>query len=117
MKLKLLIASGLIAATSINAATWKYAFGEGLNDPQGIYASAFKEFIEDSSRHKIELYKVGSLGEEADMMEQAKGGLLHFIGQSTGYMEQFLKWMFLLCLMFCQQTQNNLIIFLKIQKL
>ena len=85
-KLKILLLSGLIAATSMNAATWKYAFGEGETDPQGIYATAFKDFVEDNSRHKIELYKVGSLGEEADMMEQAKAGLLHFIGQSTGYM-------------------------------
>jgi TRAP-type C4-dicarboxylate transport system substrate-binding protein len=76
----------LFAATSMSAATWKYAFGEGISDPQGIYATAFKEFIEENSRHKIELYTVGSLGEEADMMEQAKAGLLQFIGQSTGYM-------------------------------
>jgi len=84
--LKGLVIAGLITATSLSAATWKYAFGEGMSDPQGIYANAFKDFVEDNSRHKIELYKVGSLGEEADMMEQAKAGLLHFIGQSTGYM-------------------------------
>jgi len=84
--LKVLVLAAFLAATSINAATWKYAFGEGMNDPQGIYANAFKEFIEENSRHKVKLYKVGSLGEEADMMEQAKAGLLHFIGQSTGYM-------------------------------
>ncbi|WP_417332449.1 TRAP transporter substrate-binding protein DctP [Halarcobacter sp.] len=85
-KFKGLVLAGMLAATSMSAATWKYAFGEGVSDPQGIYATAFKDFIEDNSRHKIELYKVGSLGEEADMMEQAKAGLLHFIGQSTGYM-------------------------------
>ncbi len=85
-KLKMLLVAGMIAATSLSADTWKYAFGEGMSDPQGIYANAFKDFIEENSRHKIELYKVGSLGEEADMMEQAKAGLLHFIGQSTGYM-------------------------------
>lgn len=85
-KFKGLVLAGMLAATSLSAATWKYAFGEGVSDPQGIYATAFKDFIEDNSRHKIELYKVGSLGEEADMMEQAKAGLLQFIGQSTGYM-------------------------------
>jgi TRAP-type C4-dicarboxylate transport system substrate-binding protein len=85
-KLKMLLVAGMIATTSLSADTWKYAFGEGMSDPQGIYANAFKDFIEENSRHKIELYKVGSLGEEADMMEQAKAGLLHFIGQSTGYM-------------------------------
>ncbi len=78
----------LIAATSMNlyAAEWKYAMGEGLNDPQGIYATAFKSFIEENSRHKIKIYPVGSLGEETDMMEQTKGGILQFLGQSTGYM-------------------------------
>lgn len=85
-KFKGLVLAGMLAATSMSAATWKYAFGEGVSDPQGIYATAFKDFVEENSRHKIELYKVGSLGEEADMMEQAKAGILHFIGQSTGYM-------------------------------
>ncbi len=84
--LKGLALASLITATSLSAATWKYAFGEGTSDPQGIYATAFKGFIEDNSRNKIELYKVGSLGEETDMMEQTRAGLLHFLGQSTGYM-------------------------------
>ncbi|MCF8087873.1 MAG: TRAP transporter substrate-binding protein DctP [Desulfotignum sp.] len=78
----------LIAATSFSvyAAEWKYAMGEGVNDPQGIYATAFKNFIEENSRHTIEIYPVGSLGEEADMLEQTKAGILQFLGQSTGYM-------------------------------
>lgn len=78
----------LIAVTSMNvySAEWKYAMGEGLNDPQGIYATAFKSFIEENSRHKIKIYPVGSLGEETDMMEQTKAGILQFLGQSTGYM-------------------------------
>jgi TRAP-type C4-dicarboxylate transport system substrate-binding protein len=78
----------LIAATGMNlyAAEWKYAMGEGVNDPQGIYATAFKSFIEENSRHKINIYPVGSLGEETDMMEQTKAGILQFLGQSTGYM-------------------------------
>jgi len=78
----------LIAVTSMNlyAEEWKYAMGEGVNDPQGIYATAFKSFIEENSRHKIKIYPVGSLGEETDMMEQTKAGILQFLGQSTGYM-------------------------------
>lgn len=84
--IKLLVAAAFVATSSLSAATWKYAFGEGMSDPQGIYANAFKEYIEDNSRHTIQLYTVGSLGEEADMMEQARSGILHFIGQSTGYM-------------------------------
>lgn len=78
----------LLAATSINAYAeeWKYAMGEGVTDPQGIYATAFQSYIEENSRHKIKIYPVGSLGEETDMMEQAKAGILQFLGQSTGYM-------------------------------
>lgn len=86
INLKPLVLAGMIAATSLSAATWKYAFGEGASDPQGIYAIAFKNFIEENSRNKIELYKVGSLGEETDLMEQTRAGLIQFLGQSTGYM-------------------------------
>ena len=78
----------LIAVTSMNlyAEEWKYAMGEGLSDPQGIYAVAFKSYIEENSRHTIKIYPVGSLGEETDMMEQTNAGILQFLGQSTGYM-------------------------------
>ena len=78
----------LIAATSfsLQAAEWKYAMGEGVSDPQGIYATAFKSFIEENSRHKVKIYPVGSLGEETDLMEQTRAGILQFLGQSTGYM-------------------------------
>lgn len=84
--LKGLILSCLIAATAMQAATWKYAMGEGLNDPQGLYATKFKSYIEENSKHKIQLYAVGTLGEETDMMEQVQAGLLQFLGQSAGYM-------------------------------
>jgi TRAP-type C4-dicarboxylate transport system substrate-binding protein len=78
----------LIAGTSISlsAAEWKYAMGEGESDPQGIYATAFRSYIEENSRHKIKIYPVGSLGEETDMLEQTRAGILQFLGQSTGYM-------------------------------
>ena len=78
----------LIAGTSIGvyAAEWKYAMGEGESDPQGIYAVAFKSYIEENSRHTIKIYPVGSLGEETDMLEQTRAGILQFLGQSTGYM-------------------------------
>lgn len=76
----------VLSGISLNAAEWKYAMGEGLEDPQGIYAVAFKNFIEDNSRHTVKIYPVGSLGEETDMMEQAQAGILQFLGQSTGYM-------------------------------
>lgn len=86
---KILIAGFLSFASTggvVNAAEWKYGMGEGREDPQGIYAVAFKDFIEENSRHTIKIYPVGSLGEETDMMEQAQAGILNFLGQSTGYM-------------------------------
>lgn len=78
----------LIAVTSISlyAEEWKYAMGEGESDPQGIYATAFRDFIEKNSRHTVKIYPVGSLGEETDLMEQTRAGILQFLGQSTGYM-------------------------------
>ena len=77
---KLLVASFLLMiATNLHAEEWKYAMGEGETDPQGIYATAFKDFIEENSRHTIKIYPVGSLGEETDMMEQTKAGILQFL--------------------------------------
>ncbi|MDX1808060.1 MAG: TRAP transporter substrate-binding protein DctP [Sulfurospirillaceae bacterium] len=86
--LKIFIFSCLLflTATAMQADTWKYALGEGLNDPQGLYATKFKEVIEQNSNHKIKIYPVGTLGEESDIMEQVQAGLLQFVGQSTGYM-------------------------------
>ncbi|MGK0255891.1 MAG: TRAP-type C4-dicarboxylate transport system substrate-binding protein [Arcobacteraceae bacterium] len=86
IKIKSLLLATIIAATSLSAANWKYAMGEGLTDPQGIYAVAFKDYIENNSDNKIKIYPVGSLGEETDLLEQTKFGLLQFLGQSTGYM-------------------------------
>ncbi len=99
----------LIAATSMNlyAAEWKYAMGEGVNDPQGIYATAFKSFIEENSRHKIKIYPVGSLGEETDMMEQTKAGILQFLGQSTGYMGGTISEMDLFTLPYVMPTDTK----------
>ena len=82
----LILIAIMTLAGSLQAAEWKYAMGEGESDPQGIYATTFKSYIEENSRHKIKIYPVGSLGEETDMMEQTKAGILQFLGQSTGYM-------------------------------
>ena len=76
----------LLAGTiSAHADNWKYAMEEGLTDPQGMYATKFKEEIEKNSDHTIQIYPVGSLGESADAMEQAQAGLLQFIDQSPGF--------------------------------
>lgn len=72
--------------SGLQAASWKYALGEGLDDPQGIFATKFKEEIEKNSNHTLKIYPVGTLGEEADILEQAQSGLLQFVGQSTGYL-------------------------------
>ncbi|MEH6626528.1 MAG: TRAP transporter substrate-binding protein DctP [Motiliproteus sp.] len=72
-------------AFSAQAADWRYAMEEGLTDPQGMYATKFKEEIEKNSGHTIKIYPVGSLGESSDAMEQAQAGLLQFIDQSPGF--------------------------------
>lgn len=69
----------------LSADNWKYVMEEGLTDPQGLFATKFKEEIEANSDHTIEIYPVGSLGESADAMEQTQAGLLQFIDQSPGF--------------------------------
>ncbi len=69
----------------VSADNWKYVMEEGLTDPQGLFATKFKEEIEANSDHTIEIYPVGSLGESADAMEQTQAGLLQFIDQSPGF--------------------------------
>jgi len=76
------VALGMSAAHADN---WRYAMEEGMNDPQGIYATKFKEVIEANSDHTVQIYPVGTLGESADAMEQAQAGLLQFIDQSPGF--------------------------------
>lgn len=79
----------LAAAVSLTAGAqadeWKYAMEEGLTDPQGLFATKFKDEIEANSDHTLTIYPVGALGESADAMEQAQGGLLQFIDQSPGF--------------------------------
>ncbi|SLN61847.1 2,3-diketo-L-gulonate-binding periplasmic protein YiaO precursor [Roseovarius albus] len=79
------IAAALLAAGVAHADNWRYAMEEGLTDPQGLYATKFKEEIEANSDHTVQIYPVGSLGESADAMEQAQAGLLQFIDQSPGF--------------------------------
>ena len=107
---KAILASILLVAMTgmtVSAAEWKYAMGEGLSDPQGIYATAFKAFIEENSRHEIEIYPVGTLGEETDMMEQTKAGILQFLGQSTGYMGATIPEMDLFTLPYVMPTDTK----------
>jgi len=84
------IAAGALASVTLvagmaQAATWKYAFEESLTEVQGVYATKFKEHIEANSDHKIQLFPFGTLGESADIMEQAQAGILQFVDQSPGF--------------------------------
>lgn len=77
--------AAVVSGTDAQADNWRYAMEEGLNDPQGMYATKFKEVIEANSDHTVQIYPVGTLGESADAMEQAQAGLLQFIDQSPGF--------------------------------
>jgi len=79
------LAGAFLFSSAVSAAEWKYAMEEALTDPQGLYATKFKEEIEKNSSHTIKIYPAGALGESADAMEQAQAGLLQFIDQSPGY--------------------------------
>lgn len=72
-------------AGAAHADTWKYAFEESLTEVQGVYATTFKEEIEANSDHEIQLFPFGTLGESADIMEQAQAGILQFVDQSPGF--------------------------------
>lgn len=77
-----IVVSSAVAAKADN---WKYAFEESLTEVQGIYAQKFKEEIEKNSDHTIQLFPYGTLGESADIMEQAQAGILQFVDQSPGF--------------------------------
>ncbi|UUP18033.1 TRAP transporter substrate-binding protein DctP [Nitratireductor thuwali] len=71
--------------TSASAETWRYAFEEALDEVQGVFAQKFKEEVEANSDHTVQLFPYGTLGESADIMEQAQSGILQFVDQSPGF--------------------------------
>ena len=73
-----------VAGTAL-AETWRYAFEEAMEEVQGKFAQKFKEEVEANSDHEIQLFPFGTLGESADIMEQAQAGLLQFVDQSPGF--------------------------------
>ncbi|RMC36030.1 TRAP transporter substrate-binding protein DctP [Paracoccus alkanivorans] len=79
------IAALLIGASGAMAETWRYAFEEALDEVQGKFAQKFKEEVEANSDHEIQLFPFGTLGESADIMEQAQSGILQFVDQSPGF--------------------------------
>lgn len=75
----------MASAAAVQADTWRYAFEEALNEVQGVYAQKFKEAVEANSDHTVQLFPFGTLGESADIMEQAQSGILQFVDQSPGF--------------------------------
>ncbi|WP_112323047.1 TRAP transporter substrate-binding protein [Oceanibium sediminis] len=84
---KLLSATAALALVGsvASADTWRYAFEESLEEVQGQFAQKFKEHVEANSDHEIQLFPFGTLGESADIMEQAQAGILQFVNQSPGF--------------------------------
>lgn len=74
-----------IGASAVNADTWRYAHEEAATDVQGVYAEKFREYIEANSDHTVQIFPFGTLGESADIMEQAQAGILQFVNQSPGF--------------------------------
>ena len=89
MTAKLLAAASRTALTlgagTAQAETWRYAFEEAMEEVQGKFAQKFKEEVEANSDHEIQLFPFGTLGESADIMEQAQSGVLQFVDQSPGF--------------------------------
>lgn len=79
------LGSVILVGQSAQAATWKYALEESLEDVQGVFAQKFKEHVEANSDHQVEIFPYGTLGESDDIMEQTKAGILQFIDQSPGF--------------------------------
>lgn len=84
--------SGMVAATALmagigaaSAETWRYAHEEAADEVQGVFAQKFKEAIEANSDHTVQIFPFGTLGESADIMEQAQAGILQFVDQSPGF--------------------------------
>lgn len=81
------VAAGALVAsmTAAQADTWRYAFEEALDEVQGVFAQKFKEEVEANSDYEVQLFPYGTLGESADIMEQAQAGILQFVNQSPGF--------------------------------
>lgn len=81
------VAAGVLAlgASLVQADTWRLAFEESLDEVQGQFAQKFKAEVEARTEHEVQLFPFGTLGESADIMEQAQAGILQFVNQSPGF--------------------------------
>ncbi|MFD1883000.1 TRAP transporter substrate-binding protein DctP [Paracoccus pacificus] len=75
----------MLGAGAGAAETWRYAFEEAMDEVQGKFAQKFKEEVEANSDNEVQLFPFGTLGESADIMEQAQSGILQFVDQSPGF--------------------------------
>jgi TRAP-type transport system periplasmic protein len=84
---RLLSAASLAAlATGAAAADWKFALEEAIHEVQGVYATKFKEHVEENSDHTVTIFPYGSLGESADITELTQMGAVQFANASPGFM-------------------------------
>ena len=51
-----IVSVALVLGSAAQADNWRYAMEEGLTDPQGLYATKFKEEIEANSDHTIQIH-------------------------------------------------------------
>ncbi|KPQ07116.1 MAG: TRAP-type C4-dicarboxylate transport system, periplasmic component [Rhodobacteraceae bacterium HLUCCA12] len=78
-------ATALMTTSASAQDTWRYAFEEAIDEVQGVFATQFKEYIEENSDYTVELFPFGTLGESDDIMEQTQSGILQFVNQSPGF--------------------------------
>lgn len=69
-----------------SAAEWKFAIEEGMNDIQGVYATHFKDYVEEHSGGNVSvtIYPYGTLGEGADTTQLAQRGAVQLVNISPG---------------------------------
>lgn len=74
-----------LTAASVTAQEWRYALEEALDEVQGVYATQFKEYVEERSDITVTIYPFGTLGESADTTELAQMGAIEFVTASPGF--------------------------------
>ncbi|MFS4437648.1 TRAP transporter substrate-binding protein DctP [Paracoccaceae bacterium GXU_MW_L88] len=79
------LASAMVAGPVL-ADQWKYALEEAIDEVQGVYATEFKNYVEENSDHTVEIFPFGTLGESADTTELAQMGAIQFVTASPGFM-------------------------------
>lgn len=75
----------LLLTATTHSATWRYAHEEFAGDVQDVFATAFKDHVEKHSKHKVQIFRFGELGESDDILEQTQSGILQFVNQSPGF--------------------------------